>query len=61
MVAWNKGKGPGTVIFVDPASADTVATFSLPGTYELHLTATDGKLSRKDRVKVRVKAGVRPP
>jgi len=43
MVAWNMVEGPGTVIFVDPATGDTVATFSLPGTHELHLTATDGK------------------
>ena len=39
-VAWSKVSGPGTVNFTAPANRDTDATFSVPGVYELRLTAT---------------------
>ena len=39
--AWSKFSGPGTVTFGDPNAVDTTASFSLAGTYVLHLTATD--------------------
>ena len=42
-VRWTKVSGPGRVVFADPASADTTATFSLPGEYELELTASGEK------------------
>lgn len=38
-VRWSKLSGPGHVAFADPASADTTATFSVPGDYVLELTA----------------------
>ncbi len=39
-VAWSKVSGPGSVSFTAPSNKDTDATFSLPGTYDLRLTAT---------------------
>ena len=38
-VSWSKASGPGAVVFADAASADTTATFSMPGEYVLELTA----------------------
>ena len=38
-VRWSKASGPGHVIFEDPTSPDTTATFSVPGEYVLALTA----------------------
>jgi hypothetical protein len=40
-VKWRKVRGPGTVVFVDDAAAQTDATVSAFGEYELALTATD--------------------
>jgi hypothetical protein len=40
-VLWKMYSGPGTVTFGNPASAGTTATFSLPGTYILMLSAAD--------------------
>ena len=39
-VAWTKDSGPGAVGFSAPTALTTTATFSLPGTYVLRLTAT---------------------
>jgi hypothetical protein len=41
-VEWKKYAGPGTVTFGNAAQAATTATFSLPGTYTLILSADDG-------------------
>ena len=41
-VQWKKYAGPGTVTFANAASASTTATFSLPGSYTLMLSASDG-------------------
>jgi hypothetical protein len=38
---WTAISGPGPVGFADPAAAQTTATFTVPGTYELELAATD--------------------
>ena len=38
-VRWSKDSGPGHVVFEDPTSPDTTATFSVPGEYVLALTA----------------------
>lgn len=38
--AWTVVSGPGAVTFTAPANRNTDASFSLPGTYELRLTAT---------------------
>jgi hypothetical protein len=50
--AWSKVSGPGTVIFGDPTTPSTVATFTEPGDYTLRLTATDGARTRSSSVAV---------
>jgi VCBS repeat-containing protein len=52
--AWSKTSGPGTVIFSNPTSAITNATFSAPGSYVLTLVGDDGELSSSDTVSVEV-------
>ena len=42
-VRWTKASGPGRVVFADATSADTTATFSMPGEYVLELTAIGEK------------------
>jgi RHS repeat-associated protein/uncharacterized delta-60 repeat protein len=45
-IAWSKVSGPGTVTFDNNGTvAETMATFSVPGTYVLQLTANDGELT----------------
>lgn len=39
--SWTKVSGPGSVSFASASSVDTTATFSLPGVYELMLTASN--------------------
>ena len=39
-LAWRKVRGPGSVVFTAPANKVTDAVFSLPGIYELSITAT---------------------
>jgi len=51
---WTKFSGPGTVTFNNASSATTTANFSLPGTYVLRLTGSDGQLSATDDVTVTV-------
>ena len=41
---WTQINGPGNVVFSDPAALSTWANFSLPGVYQLRLTADDGNL-----------------
>jgi hypothetical protein len=53
---WTKVSGPGTVSFVNSGAASTTATFGLPGTYVLRLTASDGELSSFDDVTIVVNA-----
>ena len=40
-LAWTKISGPGSVTFADPAATDTTVTFSVPGSYEIRLIATN--------------------
>ncbi|HXV63084.1 MAG TPA: right-handed parallel beta-helix repeat-containing protein [Vicinamibacteria bacterium] len=42
-VSWSLLSGPADVAFADPGLARTTATFSMPGTYILELTATDSE------------------
>ncbi len=60
---WSVVSGPGTVTFENPQHAITTATFSLPGTYVLRLTADDSDLISDDDVVVTVNpsAGNQPP
>ena len=53
-IAWSKASGPGTVTFAQSNQAQTSATFSSAGTYELKLTANDSQLSASDNVLVNV-------
>jgi RHS repeat-associated protein len=49
---WSKVSGPGTVQFQNANSAATSATFSLPGTYGLRLSVTDGVFTTTDDVTI---------
>ena len=55
---WSKVSGPGTVTFGQAAAAITTASFSLPGTYVLMLTANDGLLAGSDTVTIQVNVAV---
>lgn len=55
-VEWKQLSGPGTVKFTSPQAARTRSTFSAPGTYELELSANDGELTNRARVRVVVRA-----
>ena len=57
-IAWSKEAGPGKVIFDNPLTNVTTATFSQPGEYVLKLTAGEGKLSASSALKVKA---VTPP
>ena len=59
-VQWSKTSGPGAVVFANPASLNTTATFSAVGTYVLTLTASDGEASGTDSLTV-VANGVADP
>jgi fibro-slime domain-containing protein/RHS repeat-associated protein len=62
-VNWSVVSGPGTVAFDNPQQAATTATFSLPGTYLLRLTANDSEWNGVDEVAVTVNPspGNQPP
>lgn len=51
---WTEVRGPGTAVFIDPASPGTQVAFDTPGTYLLRLTAGDGGLTAFDEVNVTV-------
>ena len=54
--AWSQVSGPGTAVFVDPASRTTAVSFTAPGIYTLRLTGSDGELSTSDEMTVDVRA-----
>jgi hypothetical protein len=67
-IKWAQYRGPGKVTFAPDASAvvhgepitlTSKATFSVPGTYVLRVTANDGQLYTSRDVTVTVKAGQR--
>jgi fibro-slime domain-containing protein/RHS repeat-associated protein len=62
-INWSVVSGPGAVTFENTQQAATTATFSLPGTYVLRLTANDSDLIGDDDVVVTVNpsAGNQPP
>lgn len=49
-VEWRLARGPGSVIFDDPASLQTRARFSKPGVYTLRLYVDDGRFFSFDEV-----------
>jgi len=51
---WSKESGPGTVTFDDASAAATAARFTMPGEYQLKLSADDGQWKSFDTVRVRV-------
>ena len=53
-VSWEMQSGPGVVTFDDSSLISATATFSVEGTYELLLTATDGAITASDTVTVTV-------
>jgi hypothetical protein len=53
---WTVASGPGPVNFANPAALSTTATFSMPGTYVLLLTAGDGILNSSSSTTVTVDA-----
>jgi hypothetical protein len=50
--AWSKVSGPGTVTFDDATALSTEFTLSLPGTYVLRLTVTDGEATVSDDITI---------
>ena len=53
--SWTKFSGKGKVIFTDPGSLTTAASFKRPGIYVLRLSASDGELTAFDDLTVTVK------
>ncbi|MFP2933880.1 PKD domain-containing protein, partial [Pyxidicoccus sp. 3LG] len=51
---WVRVSGPGTVLFADANATATRATFEVPGTYVLRLTASDSQLLAHDELTVTV-------
>lgn len=60
-VAWSKLSGPGVVAFDDSSKLNARATFSLPGTYVLRITAADGQYFDADEVTIVVAAPAPDP
>lgn len=61
VVTWTMESGPGTVIFSDANAAATTATFSIPGTYTLRITADDSEFSSSDTIEVQAEEINLPP
>src|SRR5690606_34297357 len=53
-LSWSKKSGPGEVVFSEPNSVSTVASFTEEGTYVLTLTADDGELSTTADIEIAV-------
>lgn len=60
-VSWSKVSGPGPVVFSNPTSTSSNATFSVAGTYVLKLTASDTQLTSSDTVTITVVPDNQPP
>jgi RHS repeat-associated protein len=54
-ISWSKESGPGTVTFGDATKPATTASFSVPGTYLLRLTANDTQYIRSSSVTITVR------
>lgn len=52
-IGWGKIEGPGDVVFREPHSAETTASFSEPGEYLLMLSGYDGDIAY-DHVRITV-------
>ena len=60
-VLWSVVSNPGPVVFADPTKLETTASFIMPGTYVLRLTASDGELSNFDEITLTVQPENQPP
>jgi RHS repeat-associated protein len=60
-VEWTQVSGPPGVVFSNPGSLGTIATFPTHGSYVLRLTASDTQLQGADDVTVTVLQGNTPP
>jgi RHS repeat-associated protein len=60
-LTWSVVSGPGTVGFANSRSAATTASFSVEGTYQLRLTASDSELNASDDLLVTVNPRIPPP
>jgi hypothetical protein len=56
--SWILVSGPGTVVFANPSSLVTTATFSQSGAYNIRLTATDGVVTSNSDIVVNVNPAV---
>ena len=54
VTTWRKLGGPGTVTFSAPDEPRTLASFDMPGAYELELWASDGEKDGSNRLAVTV-------
>jgi hypothetical protein len=54
VTSWRMSDGPGTVTFSAPDEPRTLASFDVPGVYELELWASDGERDGSNRVAVTV-------
>jgi RHS repeat-associated protein len=52
VISWSKVVGPGTVTFASPNQPNTQASFSLPGSYILRLSASDGQYTNSASMRV---------
>ncbi len=59
-IQWTQESGPGTVEFADPNTLVTTATFPVPGTYVLKLTADNGESTATSSFEVMVENGPPP-
>ena len=57
VTAWSVVSGPGPVSFGDSSAVETTASFNVPGTYVLSLTAFDGQDTTYDEVTITVTDG----
>lgn len=55
---WSTVSGPGSVVFADSSAVSTTASFSVPGSYILRLTATNGMVESFDELCVEVIDGI---
>src|SRR5215510_13322963 len=60
-IQWTQLSGPGIVTFASPNSAVTTASFSLPGSYDLRLTANDTEYTVFDETTITVDPPNAPP
>jgi RHS repeat-associated protein len=54
VISWIEESGPGPVTFADPTKTNTIATFSILGTYYLRLSAYDGQFTSYTNVMITV-------